>query len=96
MEVRRFIHQVRGYLKRPYLARLRNPVICAWCRRGKHRSVALIELLAKILVNNGYTVNVRHVSLEYHKHGHKKCSQCTSGTTLLEEHEQRLMDMWFQ
>lgn len=47
------------------LARLEKPcVVAVGCSHGRHRSVALVELVAEALTANGHTVAVRHLRLE--------------------------------
>ena len=41
------------------------------CRSGKHRSVAVVELLAHVFGSLGYAVHPKHASLE--EHGYRRC-----------------------
>jgi RNase adaptor protein for sRNA GlmZ degradation len=36
------------------------PVIWAWCRRGRHRSVGFATLVAEVLRHLGFQVTVEH------------------------------------
>ena len=43
-----------------------HKVVNLWCTRGKHRSVAVAEVLAKLLRIDGHRVFVYHKSLLRH------------------------------
>jgi hypothetical protein len=85
--------------KRALVGVRETAVVRCWCRRGRHRSVAVAEMLATLLGANGYDVQLRHLSMEQHgEHGHVGCPHCVSGTGCrLDEDDQALLGrVWGQ
>ena len=88
--VRRFFWRVKQALQRARHQRKPSGVIAIYCRSGRHRSVALGEILAHCLRRDGYVVNSPSHLCDYwwcgvpcQKNGRKAgrrpwCTQCTS------------------
>ncbi len=65
--VNTFIEETLGYIKF-FLSTLKtplwNPVIAVGCTGGRHRSVYVVDVLSKLLSEEGYNIKVTHRDME--------------------------------
>ena len=64
------------------------------CKSGRHRSVAVVFLLAALLRRHGYVVEVAHHGLadSQHKHDRSSCTDCSR--KLQPEAKEDLLALW--